>query len=108
MSDAISSSITDYQAVIYGEDGTSAIGAYIHCFHEGRNVVTCVFHNESNVPRNRLNADGRVELHYPISRFPFVIDILRNEEPLFFVFIEATGSGYIATNKEGVGDGERT
>jgi len=107
MSAALSSPITDYQAVLYGEDGSSAVGAYIHCFHDGRNVVTCVFHDESNVPRNRRNDDGRVELHYPMSKFALVLDILRNEEPLFFVFIESSGSGYIATNKEPVGDGER-
>lgn len=106
MPETISSPITDYQAVIYGEDGASAIGAYIHCFHEGRNVVTCVFHGETNVARNRRNEDGRVELHYPMSKFQPVLDILRNEEPLFFVFIESSAMGYIATNREPVGEGE--
>lgn len=106
MSDSISSPITTYQAVIYGEDGSTSVGAYIHCFHEGRNIVTCVFHDESNVPSNRRDDDGRVELHYPMSKFSLVLDILRNEEPLFFVFIESSGMGYIATQKEPVGDGD--
>lgn len=106
MPGTISSSITSYQAVLYGEDGASAVGGYIHCFHDGRNVVTCVFHDEANVPRNCRDDDGRVELHYPMSKFSFVLDLLRNEDELFFVFIESSGSGYIATNKEPVGDGE--
>ena len=79
---------------------------YIHCFHEGRNVVTCVFHDESNVPSNRKDDDSRIELHYPMSKFSQVLDILRNEEPLFFVFIESSRTGYIATHKEPVGDGD--
>ena len=107
MADSMSSVITDYQAVLYGEGGGTDVAAYIHCFHDGENVATCIFHNnEGHVPPNEKESDGRVELNYPISRFDSVIDLLRNEEPVFFLFVESSRLGYIATNKEPVGEGD--
>ncbi|MEA3335023.1 MAG: hypothetical protein U9R25_03880 [Chloroflexota bacterium] len=106
MADFSSSPITSYKAVFYGRSATSdTIGAFIHCYHGGQNVMSCVFYNdENNVP---INAKGpRVELRYPMSRFDSVLDIMRNEKPLYFGFIESTKVGYVATQTEPVGDGE--
>lgn len=105
MPDFTSSPITSYKVVLYGEKGTSVIGAFIHCYHSGKNVMSCVFYNtENNVPANSKGL--RVELKYPISKFGDVLDVLRNEKPLYFGFIESTKVGYIATYSEPVGEGE--
>ena len=105
MSNFTSSPISNYKVVFYGEKGTSIIGAFIHCYHNGSNVMSCVFYNdENNVPAN--SKGPRVELRYPISKFGNVLDVLRNEKPLYFGFIESTKVGYIATHTEPVGEGE--
>lgn len=100
-----SSPISSYKVVLYGEKGTSTIGAFIHCFHNGANVMSCVFYNdENNVPAN--SKGPRVDLRYPITKFANVLDVLRNEKPLYFGFIESTKVGYISTREEPVGEGE--
>lgn len=105
MPDFTSSPISAYKVVLYGEKGNSTIGAFIHCFHTGQNLMSCVFYNdENNVPAN--SKGPRVELRYPMSKFSDVLDILRNEKPLYFGFIESTKVGYISTYSEPVGEGE--
>ena len=105
MPDFTSSPISGYKVVLYGEKGGSTIGSYIHCFHNGKGVMTCAFYNdENNVPGNSKHGSV-VHLNYPMSKFSYVLDILRNEKPLFFGFIEETKVGYVSTNREPVGDG---
>ncbi len=101
-----SSLIDDYKVVIYGEkEGGSTIGAFIHCYNANTNVMSCVFYNdEDNVPAN--SSGTRVNLYYPYSKLSDVLDILRNEKPVYFGFIESTKVGYVATKKEPVGEGE--
>lgn len=100
-----SSPISEYKVVLYGEKGTSVIGAFIHCYHNSKNIMSCIFYNdESNVPANSKGL--RVDLKYPMSKFSNVLDVLRNEEPLYFGFIESSKVGYIATHREPVGEEE--
>lgn len=106
MPNFISSPIEKYKVVVYGKDATGGnLAAYIHCYHNGKNVMTCEFYEDgSTLPENR-NAGGRVGLAYPWSRFDEVMDVLRNEKPLYFGFIESTKVGYISTQEEPVGEG---
>ncbi|MBL8188522.1 MAG: hypothetical protein JNK38_10970 [Acidobacteria bacterium] len=106
MPDFISSPIDKYKVVLYGKDATKGnLAAFIHCFYNGKNVMTCEFYQEgSALPENR-NAGGRVGLTYPWSHFDAVLDVLRNEKPLFFGFIESTKVGYVSTQDEPVGEG---
>ena len=107
MPNFISSPISEYKVVLYGEKGNSSIGAYIHCYYNSQSIMSCVFYkDEENVPAN-ANRGGRVSLNYPISRLKSVLDVLRNEEPLFFGFVESSKTGYIATHKEPVGEEEQ-
>ncbi len=106
MPDFISSPINKYKVVLNGKDSTGGnLVAFIHCFYNGKNVMTCEFYREGSVlPENR-NAGGRVGLTYPWSHFDAVLDVLRNEKPLFFGFIESTKVGYVSTQDEPVGEG---
>ena len=106
MPDFISSPINKYKVVLYGKDSTGGnLVAFIHCFYNGKNEMTCEFYREGSVlPENR-NAGGRVGLTYPWSHFDAVLDVLRNEKPLFFGFIESTKVGYVSTQDEPVGEG---
>ncbi len=99
--------IDTYKVVLYGKDRTpETLVAFIHCFSGGTNVVTCEFyHDASAVPDNRYGG-CRVGLAYPWSRFGAVIDVLRNEKPLYYGYIFSTKVGYISTQSEPVGEGE--
>lgn len=100
-----SSLISSYKVVLYGEKGNSTIGAFIHCYHNDTIVMSCIFYNdENNVPAN--SKVSKVDLKYPMSKFTNVLDVLRNEEPVYFGFIDSTKVGYIATSDEPVGEGE--
>jgi len=102
----ISSTIDKYKVVLYGEDAvTGNLVAFIHCYHGGKNVMTCEFYSDgSALPQNRYKG-GRVGLTYPWSRFSAVLDVLRNEKPLYFGFIMSTKVGYVSTQLEPVGEG---
>ena len=103
----VSSQIDNYKVVLYGKGaGAHELVAFIHCYYKGKNVVTCEFYKDgATLPENR-NKGGRVGLTYHWSHFGAVIDVLRNEKPLYFGFIESTKVGYISTYKEPVGEGE--
>lgn len=49
-----------------------------------------------------------IYIQYPISKFPYIVDILRNEKPLFVGYWENIYGKYgrICTGKEPVGEGE--
>jgi hypothetical protein len=102
----ISSAIDQYKVVLYGEDALAGnLLAYIHCYHGGKNVMSCEFYADGTaLPQNRYKG-GRVGLVYPWSRFGAVLDILRNEKPLYFGFILSTKVGYVATHLEPTGEG---
>ncbi len=107
MANFISSPIDKYEVVLYGKDATDGdLAAYIHCFHNEKIVASCSFCRDgSTLPENR-NQGGRVWLIYPWSHFGAMVDVLRNEKPLHFGFIESTKLGYVSTQSEPVGEGD--
>jgi hypothetical protein len=48
---------------------------------------------------------GQHRLYYPFSSLPMVVDLLRNEKPVFLVWAGAAGSR-LSTSPEPVGEGE--
>ena len=44
----VSSPISSYKVVLYGTNAQSTIGAFIHCYHGAKNVVSCVFYNDED------------------------------------------------------------
>ncbi len=47
---------------------------------------------------------GTIRMHLPASMFHNVLDVLRNEKPVFIRFIQKRG--FLSTGKEEVGEGE--
>lgn len=104
----VSSPITSYKVVLYGNKEGQQLGAFIHCYHANKNVMSALFYNdESSVPNNHWAGEGyRVELKYPMSKFASIIDLLRNEKPLYFGYISDNSLGYISTHAEPTGEEE--
>ena len=68
--------------------------------------MTCEFYRDGYALPDNRNKGGRVGLAYHWSHFGAVLDVLRNEKPLHFGFIESTKVGYVSTQKEPVGEGD--
>jgi hypothetical protein len=96
--------IDKYRVILQGKsDAAGAMAGWIHCYRDGSNVMSCGFHN-GTVPEN--NETGRVNLHYPSTMLPVVIDVLRNEKPAYFSYDDITKAGYVSTHREPVGEEE--
>ena len=66
---------------------------------------------EGNVPDNFVVNKGSFhDFHVNISltKYPYFIDILRNEKPLFFYYDYNDNESYITTSEEPVGEEEHT
>ena len=65
-------------------------------------------HNASTMPTaDTQKSNGYIACHYPAESYPHVLDLLRNEKPVFVEFEVAAGNvGNIRTSAEPVGEGE--
>ncbi len=78
------------QIALYGANGKSA--AWLRFNDEGMNF------------ENDYESRGIIRMHLPSSMFDGVLDILRNEKPVYIYF--AQGRGFLSTSKEPIGEGE--
>ena len=72
-------------------------------------IGAAYFHrNPAAVPESdSLSASGHIKCNYSPEDFPRVLDLLRNEKPVYLVFMEDPWNvGYIATTAELIGEGE--
>ena len=97
--------ITAYRTLFYGKQEGRDIGAMIHLYSEGKIVGSCAFYTTRQVPVT-YKSGTRFFLTFPIDRYSDVIDLLRNEEPVFVSFNATRGQGYLTTEEEEVGEGE--
>jgi hypothetical protein len=64
-------------------------------------------HSETMPDADTQKADGAVHLHFPADVFPVVLDLLRNERPVYLNFIgEKWHIASLNTAREPVGEGE--
>lgn len=86
-----------YRAIISLRDENNALlgAAYFH-------------HSEESMPNtDTQKASGFISCHYHADDYPHVLDLLRNEKPVYLQFeITAGKVGSIRTNAEPVGEGE--
>ena len=79
---------------LYRADGNFA--AEVYFYEEGVTMP----------PPSGPAASGSITLTYRSNRFDSVMDILRNEKPVYVYYDEGGGNGGIATHVEPVGEGE--
>jgi len=88
-----------YRAVIgLRDDSDRLIGAAY--FHQ----------NSSTMPNGDThNASGYISCHYLATDYPQILDILRNEKPVYVEFVSKGGNlANIRTSAEPVGEGEQS
>jgi hypothetical protein len=65
------------------------------------------FHQEGSViPNDSANSTGAIYMHLPIARYVEVMDLLRNESPIYFSYSSQGQRAMLATSSEPVGEGE--
>jgi hypothetical protein len=104
----IRSEVSSYKVMFFGQDPDREIGATIHCLDGTRIVATLNFYHDlrgKKIPDSEKRGN-RPYLNYPLATFPAVIDLLRNESPLFVTFNDISKLGFLATDAEQVGEGE--
>lgn len=87
----------DYRAIIglYDDAGLIA-GLYFHA--EARTIP----------PSDHLPTSGQPMSHFPIEDFPRVLDLLRNEAPVYYEQFSGWPMASLSTSLEPIGEGEPT
>ncbi len=79
----------------------------VKCYHDDEYVLQASFYPDGKkLPENYLDVNHKlVYLRYPMSMYVNVIDLLRNEKPIYFSYSNTSKLGYIRTGKEPIGEG---
>lgn len=103
--------VEGYHAFIIGrtqENRPEAYSAAIHLIGEDDHWLGRIAFVDEKYPRgipaDHTGPSGEHYMYLPLSQFPNVIDLLRNEKPIYFGF---DSRAVLSTLKEPVGVGER-
>jgi hypothetical protein len=98
--------VKKYHILVYGSpEGYQTNRAQITLYGDSDKVLAYVRFND---PGMFFEADDMlgdiIRMHLPTSMFQSVLDVLRNEKPVYIYF--AQNRGFLSTSKEEVGEGE--
>jgi hypothetical protein len=95
---------------IFLDSGTQNIRSFttINLFDMNDKFIGALQFHEDGSELTEPKDFEHINIQYPISKFPYIVDILRNEKPLFVGYWENRYGKYgrICTGKEPVGEGE--
>jgi hypothetical protein len=103
---AMATEITSYHILFYGgPDGYQTNRAQIAVFDPNGQAAGFIrFNDPGQVFESDYDGGGIIRMHLPSAMFENVLDVLRNEKPVYIHF--AAGSGFLSTSKEPVGEEE--
>ncbi len=89
-----------------GPNGLSSEGrARIQLSDASRAVGWIYFHDDgATIPNDTHRANGQIDMHLPASMLESVVDLLRNESPIYFTY--AFNHAVLTTGAEEIGEGE--
>ena len=102
------SEITSYRIFLDSGTQKDRCFTFINLFNRAEEIIGVLqFLDEGLEVKDRKNYDV-VHLQYPLSKFPYVLDVLRNEGPVFIGYWQNEYGKYgrIYTGNEMVGEGE--
>jgi hypothetical protein len=107
MANIIFEEITQYRAYIYvGIEGREA---FIHLLTANASIYINFYKEGVQLQENRspiIQGRQYVYLHIHYNDYPNMIDLLRNEEPIYFFYRDDAKFGYLSTSAEPVGEHE--
>jgi hypothetical protein len=98
--------IKKYHVLFYGSpSGYQTNRAQIALYGEdGKSVAWIRFNDPGQFFENDYESSGIIRMHLPSAMFQNVIDVLRNEDPIYIYF--AAGRAFLSTSTEPIGEGE--
>jgi hypothetical protein len=98
--------VAKYHILFYGSpSGYQTNRAQIALYDDSENTVAYVRFNDPGMFfENDYESDGIIRMHLPSAMFENVLDVLRNEKPIYIYF--AAGRAFLATSLEPVGEAE--
>jgi hypothetical protein len=98
--------VANYHILFYGSPGGYQTNrAQIALYDDGGNTVAYVRFNDPGMFfENDYESDGIIRMHLPSAMFENVLDVLRNEKPIYIYF--TSGRAFLATSSEPVGEAE--
>jgi len=98
--------IKDYHILCYGSPkGYKANRAQIALYDKNNKTRAYLRFNDPGMFfENDYESAGIIRMHLPTSMFENILDILRNENPIYIYF--AQNRGFLSTSKEPIGEGE--
>ena len=98
--------IGTYSLLFYGSpSGYQTNRAQIQLKDTNGNVRAWIrFNDPGQFFENDYESGGIIRMHLPSIMFENVIDVLRNEKPVYIYF--AAGRGFLGTSAEPIGEGE--
>jgi len=80
----------------------------VKCYLDDDIVLQLYFYPDNKkLPENYYDVKSKlVYLRYHLSMYPNIIDLLRNEKPIYFSYSDKSKVGYVRTGKEPVGEGD--
>ncbi|MBU2705513.1 hypothetical protein KCM76_05950 [Zooshikella marina] len=102
----MSTEIKNYHVLFYGgPEGYQTNRAQIALYgSDGKTKGYVRFNDPGMQYENDYESSGIIRMHLPSAMFENVIDVLRNEKPVYLYF--AQGRGFLSTSKEPIGEGE--
>lgn len=107
MSNFIIEEFTTYKVFLYSDHSDENADTGIQIKLESG--IAYLHFMRSNMPDNRIVDKGNFHdyhVYIALDKFPFYIDILRNEKPLYFYYNLDDNLSYITTSDEPVGEEE--
>ena len=98
--------IKKYHTLVYGSpSGYQTNRAQIALYDSSGKTIAYIRFNDPGMHfENDSESGGRIKMHLPTTLFQSVLDVLRNEKPVYIYF--AQGRGFLSTSTEPVGEGE--
>ncbi|NTV60663.1 MAG: hypothetical protein HGA77_05075 [Chlorobiaceae bacterium] len=98
--------IKEYHILFYGSpEGYQTNRAQIALYGPAGSVAGYIrFNDPGMVFENDSQSGNVIIMHLPSAMLQSVIDVLRNEKPIYIYF--AQGRGFLSTSKEPAGEGE--
>jgi hypothetical protein len=98
--------VKSYQIYFFGgPDGLLKNRSKIALRGSDGKIIAHINFNDSNMKFEKdSDSDGLIKMHLPSIMFDNIVDVLRNEKPVYIQFVH--GHGVLQTSLEPVGEGE--
>lgn len=101
--------IKHYAVRVYGGDPPNGLLAQIHLFSQQNKMVGGIDFYANELPRTDFPPDSQdpfIKMAMHQDRLTTIVDLLRNEKPIYLAWQKHLGHAYLGTMQERVGEGE--